>query len=171
MTPTLRLSSLTARRIDWQRIDDTTRAALDHLGKSRSAVAGSVAADPVFDPHLVREAFGSMKREFQSVLRPLQLQMRFVSGLIFVSLAVTISGAALTKVSLWRGSVLSLAGVGAMFGFLTRAWQLAKDQAMLELIPSRYELALQLAASPEQFAAILNEFLRESNSLRQQSGA
>ena len=94
--------------------------------------------------------------------------MKLASGVVIVSLAATIAGAAFAMVNPWMGSAVSVAGIGSMFGILTRMWRLAKDQAMLELIPARYELALQLAASPEQFSAILNEFMRESSLIRSQ---
>ena len=45
------------------------------------------------------------------------------------------------------GSALSLAGIASMLGLLHRAWLLSRDQAMLELIPSPYELALKLSTS------------------------
>jgi hypothetical protein len=162
------LSSWTVRRIDWQKIGDTTRAALDFAGGSRGVRAESPATPP-FDPHVIREAFASVKREFRTVLKPLRTQMKLASGLVILSLAATITGAAFAVVHPWMGSAVSVAGIGSMFGFLTRMWQLAKDQAMLELIPTRYELALQLATSPDQFSDILNEFMRESTSIRCQT--
>ena len=167
MNSTPELSSWAVRRIDWEKISDTTRAALDFVCHSRASHA-QTAAGTAFDPKVVREAFASAKREFRTVLKPLRTQINLASGLVIVSIAATIAGAAFAMVNRWAGSALSIAGIGSMFGILTRMWQLAKDQAMLELIPSRYELALQLASSPEQFSTILNEFLRESTSIRSQ---
>ena len=46
-----------------------------------------------------------------------------------------------------------------MFGLLERAWRLTKDQAMLELFPARYELALQLSLTRERYSKILNQFM------------
>lgn len=167
MNYTPKLSSWAVRRIDWQKISDTTRAALDFVGHSRAGHAQTADAT-AFNPEVVREAFASVKREFRTVLKPLRTQMKLASGLVIISIAATIAGAAFAMVNPWAGSALSIAGMGSMLGILTRMWQLAKDQAMLELIPSRYELALQLATSPEQFSTILNEFLRESTSIRSQ---
>jgi hypothetical protein len=49
-----------------------------------------------------------------------------------------------------------------LFGFLERAWRLTKDQAILELIPARYELALQLSLTREQYSKVLNQFMQET---------
>jgi hypothetical protein len=92
--------------------------------------------------------------------------MKIVSFLILLSIATTIAGAAFAFIDPRIGSALSLAGIGSMLGLLHRAWLVSRDQAMLELIPGRYELALKLSASRLQSRTVLNQFLAETSSLR-----
>ena len=162
MKGTPHLSGFTEQRINWRKIDDTTRALLDEVGGQRSAET----SEPEIDPQLIRDAFASVKLEFERVLGPLRRRMYLVSGIILLSIAVAIAGAALAMVSPWRGSALCIAGIGSLLGFLSRGWQLSKDQAMLELIPSRYELALQLCLSREQYRDILSRFMEETTAVR-----
>jgi hypothetical protein len=114
----------------------------------------------------VRQAFEHIEAEFKRVLQPLGRQMKIVQTIVLVSVAVTIAGACLSFVNPWGGSVLSLGPIGTMLGFLPRTWRLSRDQAMLELIPIRYGLALQLSDSPQQFKRVLTQFLSETSSLR-----
>ena len=119
----------------------------------------------VEDQKVLRSAFDAAEQAFHVVLRPLRNLMRLITVLLIVSIAVTIAGAALMTLTRWAGA-LSVGGLISMFGLLTKAWSLARDQAMLELIPARYELALQVCASKKQAAAIVNAFLKETNSVR-----
>lgn len=119
------------------------------------------------DPTLIRrEAFGHAEAEFQWVLKPLRAQMKIVSGLVLVSIAVAITGAALASVTPWVRGVMSVGGIETLFGLLFKAWQLSRDQAMLELIRARYGIALQLATSPREVKQILTQFLAETSSIR-----
>lgn len=67
--------------------------------------------------------FSHVESEFQRVLKPLRAQMKIVSGLVLVSIAVAIAGAALASVTPWVRGVMSLGGISALFGLLFKAWQ------------------------------------------------
>jgi hypothetical protein len=166
MSQVFTLSKRTSRKIDWSTVTDTIGLTLDQLSHGRGGGAeGHSPADAV-DPAIVRQAFQHVEAEFKRVLEPLRGQMKVVSALVLVSLAIMVAGAALAFVNPWGGSILSLGGVGSVLGLLVRAWQLSRDQAMLELIPARYSLALQLCSSPQQCKQILTQFLSETSSLR-----
>jgi hypothetical protein len=49
---------------------------------------------------------------------------------------------------------------------LPEAQELFATHPMLELVPSRYELALRLSTSKQQSRSLLNQFLAETTSLR-----
>ena len=117
---------------------------------------------PTPTPQFRRRAW----RVFQRALDPLRIQVRVVSALVLLSLALAISGAVLAQANLWRGSTLSLTGIGSLLGFLSTALRLSRDQALLELIPAKYELAFELSKSPRQLNRVLAEFLKEMSALQ-----
>lgn len=164
--PNVSLSSSTSSKIDWKTINDVLGVAVDELGPDRSAKSQGSQSTTTIDAKAIRRAFTVVKDEFQRVLDPLRKQMKVVSMLIFVSLAISISGALISFINPWGGGILTITGVGALFGLLVRIWKLSRDQAMLELVPARYELALQMCTNPNQFSEILTQFMRETSSLQ-----
>jgi len=160
------LSRGTSRRIDWTRITDVLRVTADRFGEHRSG-ASTENQDYLRSEDLIalQSAFSVAEQAFRTVLRPLRNLMRLVTVLLILSIAVTIAGAALAMLTRWA-SILSVAGLISMFGLLTKAWTLARDRAMLELIPARYELALKVCTSKKQAGTIVNDFLKETNSAR-----
>lgn len=162
MTPDLpfRLSTTAARQVDWNAIQDSTVGMAD-----RSLEA---AASDGVTPEQSRRVFDTARREFDKALDSLRRLMRVLLAIVGVSAVVAIAGVLVATVyqSLVGGVALSTVGVASLLGFFTKVYQLGRDQAMLELLPVRYEMALQLAATPEDRRRILDDFLRETTSLR-----
>lgn len=162
------LSRSTSRRINWNQITDILRLTADRIGGERSDGKSLVDVPDTLnseDTKVLQAAFQTASQAFREVLRPLRNLMRITITLLMLSIAVTIAGATLATITPWAGLV-SAGGVISMFGLLTKAWKLARDQAMLELIPARYELALQVSTSKKQASTIINAFLRETTSGR-----
>ena len=59
------------------------------------------------------------------------------------------------------GSDRSGHGGGAMIPLVGRTWRLARDQAILELLPAKYEALLQLCRSQEQHSEALRRMMDE----------
>ena len=57
-------------------------------------------------------------------------------------------------------------GSAALLGLFASVRSIGRDQAMLEVLPTRYELALQFATTAEDRRKILERFLDETASLR-----
>jgi hypothetical protein len=53
-----------------------------------------------------------------------------------------------------------------MFVFFLKVYRLGRDQALFDFLPAKYEVALSLAQTPEQFAKILEAFLAETRTQR-----
>ena len=157
---TLRLSGAARGRVNWKRINDITAGV-----RSRSTPAG---VGRQVEPDRVREIFKVAKEEFQAALNSLRNLTRVTTWLILLSVAVALAGLLLILILNLRiyGAVTSGVSLSTLLALMFKMWQLGRDQAMLELIPTRYEIALSLATSPDQFSKILDQFLTETESLR-----
>jgi len=157
---TMKLSGAARGRVNWKRINDVTAGA-----RSRSTPAGE---GRQVEPERVREIFKVAKEEFQAALNSLRNLTRVMTWLVLLSVAVAFIGLLLVLIFDLRipGAVTSGASLSALTALVFKMWQLGRDQAMLELIPTRYEIALSLVTSSAQFSKILDQFLSETESLR-----
>jgi hypothetical protein len=156
------LSKSASRLLNWKLINDTMRFALDEVGSDRSGhTEPAPNVKESIDHELVAKAFQALKGEFRRVLGPLRKQIIVSSTFILLSLAATISGAALLSIKPLSGGIVSIAGIGAMFPLLSRTWRLARDQAILELLPAKYEAILQLCRSQDQYNEALSRMMEE----------
>ena len=157
-------SSSVAKRLDWNRVTD----AFGVLSQTERATASDTVSDKALTDeeraHL-RHALNVLKEEFSRVLRSLSRAFQIVVLAMVVALALAVAGGALLQVTPYA-SVISIAGVGALFGLLGRAWQLARDQAMLELIPARYALAIEGCRTTRDAQKFISTFLAETASLQ-----
>jgi hypothetical protein len=162
--PSLDLSSTTAHRIDWQVIEDVFGLT---AGQERRAASGATANEPLSaeDRDDARRAFAVAQQEFGKTLVWLRTTMRLSLAAIILAVAVGVAGGALIQISPWA-SLISIASIGSLFGLLPKAFGLARDQAMLELIPARYTLALELCATKQDLQKLLTRFLDETSSAR-----
>ena len=162
------LSRAAASRINWEPI-------LDEIGLVAGQVRSTKRRPEESDAQSGREVEGRreslllslahLKEEFENTLGWLRRIMRVVIALVVGAVALTVAGAALLQVTPYAG-LLSIAGIGSLLGLLTKAWRIARDQAMLELVPARYTLAIELARSDEDIQKIIADFLAETSSLR-----
>jgi hypothetical protein len=156
------LSKSASRLLNWKLINDTMRFALDEVGVTRSGHPGaSTDGHEHIDSEVVEKAFKALKSEFLRVLGPLRKQIIVSSTLILLSLAVTIAAAALISIRPMSAGIVSAAGIGAMIPLVGRTWRLARDQAILELLPAKYEALLQLCRSQEQYSEALRRMMDE----------
>lgn len=162
MTQTLpfRLSTTATKQVNWNAIQDSTVGIADRSLEEVSTSA--VSSDQV------RRVFSTARREFGKALDSLRRLMRILLVIVGLSAVVAIAGVLVATVwkSLTSGVVLSTVGVASLLGFFGRVYQLGRDQAMLELLPMRYEMALEMASTPEDRRKVLDDFLRETTSLR-----
>jgi len=84
---------------------------------------------------------------------------------IVAAVAVAVICGVLVQVSPWAG-LISIASIGSLFALLPKAFALARDQAMLELMPGRYALALELCSTRSDVQKLLTRFLDETSSMR-----
>lgn len=164
----LSLSPWTARRIDWGPLADQVSLAMGEVAATRGRAPADVDSpeDAVErNSELVARAFESVNARFKEVISPLRRTMHLVQGLLLLSMAGAVAGGAIAMISPWPGIGLSAAALASMFGLLVQSWLLARDQAMLELIPDRYQLALQLLPAKDH-AKLLKIFMQETSSLR-----
>lgn len=166
MTQTLpfRLSVTAAKQVDWNAIQDST------VGISDRSQEAAGASDVT--PDQTRRVFSAARREFSKALDSLRRLMRILLAVVGISAVVAIAGVLVATVwdSLVSGVALSTVGVASLLGFFGKIYQLGRDQAMLELLPVRYEMALEMASTPEDRRKILDDFLRETTSLRVENG-
>jgi len=155
------LSKSASGLLNWKLINDTMRFALDEVGASRSGHPSPADRQQHIDPEVVERAFKALKSEFRRVLGPLRKQIIVSSTLILLSLAVTIGAAALISIKPMSAGIVSAAGIGAMIPLVGRTWRLARDQAILELLPAKYEALLQLCRSQEQYSEALRRMMDE----------
>lgn len=87
-----------------------------------------------------------------------------IAGVI-AAVALAVVGGVLIQVSPWA-SLISIASVASLFALLPRAFGLARDEAMLELIPARYALALELCNTRGELQKLMSRFLDETSSIR-----
>lgn len=161
------LSGAASRQLQWEKIADAIRISLNQIGGDRGT-ASTKGADLELGADqraVVERAFELARQEFRRVLEHQRRMMQFVTYILLGSIALSIAGATLLRLTPWGGAV-SIASLAALLGLLYKGWQLTRDQAMLELIPARYELAMQIATSKRQAEAILNAFLKETSSLQ-----
>lgn len=159
----MNLSSSTRAKIDWQRMEASTAGFVTRSSTSSESAAAATASAP--DPGPV---FAMARKEFQRVLSSLNLLVRTLTILAGLSVVVCIVGVVVAGVAkqMLSGAALTVTGTGALIGLFNKIHAIGRDQAMLELIPVKYELALQLATAPEAKAKLLDNYLQEVGSLK-----
>lgn len=155
------LSPSTVRRVDWQTLEDAVAVV-------RSTSRGSAkTSDPLTQDErdAARRAFQVAQTEFGKALSATRLVVRYTAAGIAISVAVAVCAGVLVQVTPWSGMV-SLSAIGSLFLLYPRSLALARDQVMLELVPSRYMLAFELCATRKDVNELLTRFLNETASIR-----
>jgi hypothetical protein len=163
------LSGWTSRLVQWDVIQSPLEELAEEFGAVRAAPpaasAGPVPLTPA-DRRRVREAFERFRDEFQRVLGPLQKRNRRLMGLVVLAVVATFIGAVLAFFFPYGGVAIEIASLGSLVALLRTVWQLERDQAMLSVLPARYELAINLCNSRDDMRALLRLMLEESSSLQ-----
>jgi hypothetical protein len=158
------ITNATSRRIDWQTIEDVVGVA---SGLQRKTPAKTEQSEPlsVEDREAARRAFVVVREEFAKTIGWLRTTVRWSIVGIAAAVAIAVIGGALLQISPWAG-VISIASIGSLFALLPKTFALARDEAMLELIPGRYALALELCSTKGDVQKLLTRFLDETSSMR-----
>jgi preprotein translocase subunit SecG len=162
--PEWSLGNKTSRNIDWQTIEDVVGIV--------SGLQRKAPADAGLDEHLsaeerdaARRAFVVVREEFAKAIGWIRTAMRWSIVGIVAAVAVAVIGGVLVQMSPWAG-LISIVSIGSLFALLPKAFALARDQVMLELIPGRYALALELCSTRSDVQKLLTRFLDETSSMR-----
>ncbi len=155
------LSSDTRHRVNWQLINDTLGML---AGTRRGTTADQPLALSAADRKRLRQAFELVRNEFATTLAGLKIMTRLILAGIVIALAVAIGGGALMQISPWA-SIIPIASVGTLAGLLAKMYQLARDQVLLELVPARYELAMEFCRTQADAQDLMAKFLLETTSL------
>lgn len=154
----LTLSSAARKRLDLMKLTDA-------LGSAVPTMRGA-ATEPEIplsdaDRARLRSAINITKEEFLVTLTAMKRVTWTVLALIMVAIAAAIAGGALLQISSYAG-IISIASVGALIPLLQKAWRLARDQSLLELIPARYALAAEFCRTTSDAQALISQFLKET---------
>jgi len=163
------LSRPTAARVNWHAIDIAFGALDDTVKKgtpSRTSDSDDKLSDD--DREAVRRAFEIAKEEFSKTVGGVSRMMRYAIGGMVLALVLSVASGALLQFTPWAG-LISVASLDVLFGLVHQAIGLARDQAMLELIPSRYVLALALCSTKRELKSLQARFLDETTSLRKRA--
>ncbi len=116
----------------------------------------------------ISRTFAVARTEFAKALVSLKRIVHLFVSLVGASLALTVAGIILATAydHIYGGTVLSTASVIAEIDLFRRITALSRDEAMLELLPARYEIALQMATTQADRKKILDLFLAETSSMR-----
>ena len=160
MATALKLSPSASKLINWQVIEDST------AGTGQRS--GSLIQEPQALDEGITKTFAMARQEFSRALQSVRHLTSVFLWLAGGSAVVCIGG--LILVAAYRqivsGVIFTASGTTALMVLFTKIYTLGRDQAMLELIPTKYELALRIAESPRDRKKVLDEFLKETSSLR-----
>jgi hypothetical protein len=154
------LSKTTQKKIHWQRIEDS---AIGLSTRGQEALPSG--------PADVAPIFATARQEFQQALASLNFMVRALVIVAGVSTAVCLGGVIFAAVSrqIFGSVVFTGAGTASLLVLFAKIHSIGRDQAMLALIPTKYELALQFATTQEDRRKLLDRFMDEVSSLRKPS--
>jgi hypothetical protein len=162
----LDLTPLVARRIRWGEIRKDAVGFKDlRGGKEGPAEAAPTPAKLKASREMVERVFAAAKTEFAASvagLKRLTLLLLTCVGLAVVLVAVGVLFAAAYRY-VASGATLSVAAMASLFPIIHQLMAIGRDQVKLETYLLRYQIALQLANSPEAYGKILDRFLDETS--------
>ena len=157
MTYRMELSKTTKGKINWKRIQDST-VGLTHRGEDFSDASSE----------RVQRVFAMMKSEFDRALVDLKNMIRnyimVTGGMITMAIALLIWTAVVQNVM--AGAVVGGGSITCLTGIFYKIYTLGRDQAMLQTVPARYQLVLELAPDNKTLGQLLVRFLDETSSVR-----
>jgi hypothetical protein len=157
------LSAATSKRINWAVLESIVGTVVQQA--RRPGAPTGMEPLTAEDRESARRAFLAVREEFDKTLIWLRKTIRVAMAGIIGAAAAAVVSAVIVQVTPWA-SLVSMASAGSLFGFIPKAISLARDQVMLELVPSRYSLALELCATRKDLSLLVARFLEETSSLR-----
>jgi hypothetical protein len=162
----LDLTPLVARRVRWGEIR-TYAVGVRTLGRKKAdpAEAAPTPAKPEVSREMVEQVFAAAKTEFAASvagLKRLTVLLLTCVGLAVVLVAVGVLFAAAYRY-IASGATLSIAAMASLFPIIHQLMAIGRDQVKLETYLLRYQIALQLANSPDAYGKILDRFLDETS--------
>jgi hypothetical protein len=153
-----KLTGVTSKFIAWRAIEDE----FGILASQRKVRSAPIAEEPLppEERDAARRAFDNAKEEFSKAIAWIRF-MRLAIGGIVAALAAAVVGGALLQISPWA-NVVPIASLGLLVALLLKMSGLARDQLMLELLPLRYSLALELCRTKQDLQRVLIQFLDET---------
>jgi len=161
-----KLSNTASKDIDWPAIEDVLGALANRQRKAGPTAAAGEPVSPE-EREAARRAFVIVEEEFSKSMRWIRTTIRLSIAGVIGAVVLAVIGGALLQVSPWA-SAISIASVASLFALLPKAFGLARDRAMLELLPTRYSLALELCTTKSELQKLLSRFLDETSSMRKQ---
>jgi hypothetical protein len=111
----------------------------------------------------MRQALALVRTEFGRAMVGLQFMTRVVVASVLLAIATAVVGGVLIQLSPWA-SLIPVASISVLVGLLIKIYQLARDQILLELVPSRYELAMEFCHTQQDAQDLISKFLEETTS-------
>lgn len=143
-----------------------TKKLSDALGSAIPTMRGVSAAKETLltesDRERLRTAIKVAKEEFLVTLSAMKRVMWAVLTGIIIAIGLAIIGGTLLQVSPYA-SIISISSIGALIPLLIKAWKLARDQCLLELIPARYALAAEFCRTTDDAQKLIKQFLKETS--------
>jgi hypothetical protein len=158
----------TSALFDWDRLDALTVGLKSRGGKSVVEVEAGAVSDEQKQERL-RALFEMFQNQCHAALIHLRRSAHICFVVIVVAVVLAIAGSVILaylhslKV---LGGILSVGGLGALVTVLNRAIGINRDVAMLEVLPTKYQLAFSLATTAKQYDAVFRTFMEETSSLR-----
>lgn len=159
------LSRSASSKVNWQRVTDALGVKSSVMRGEESSTGGGGGIITAEEREQLRRGIAVVRQEFAVTLGAIRNVMRIVMIAVVVALALSVAGGALIQVTPYA-SLISVASIGSLFALLFKAWQLSRDQAMLELIPARYSMAIEFCHTHEDAQKLIGAFLAETSSLR-----
>jgi hypothetical protein len=113
--------------------------------------------------------FTMFQNQCHAALSQLRRSAHICFAVIVLAVIIAIAGSvtlALLHSQRVLGGLLSAGGLGTLVAVLTRAIGINRAVAMLEVLPTRYQLAFNLATTAKQYDTVFRTFMDETSSLR-----
>lgn len=158
----------TSALFDWDKLDALT-VGLETRGGKSAALTEAVPALDEQKQERLRALFEMFQNQCHAALSQLRRSAHICFAVIVVAVVIAIAGSvilAFLHSQKVLGGLLSAGGLGTLVTVLTRAIGINRDVAMLEVLPTKYQLAFGLATTAKQYDTVFRTFMDETSSLR-----
>jgi hypothetical protein len=158
----------TSALFDWDKLDALTVGMDARAARSVAKVEAAPVSDEQKQERL-RALFEMFQNQCHAALSQLRSSAHICFAVIVVAVMLAIVGSvilAFLHSQKVLGGLLSAGGLGTLVTVLTRAIGINRDVAMLEVLPTKYQLAFGLATTTKQYDTVFRTFMDETSSLR-----